>query len=468
MPSVPGEFRVDRFEIENGKTLDNFNWGGEVPQSARWQIGSSTLNKGLKMLIKIYEQFVVDTDKRSVDQCRETERIVRDILDDVQARKTHAVLEYAKRFGDWTEGEQWMFERSDLQKAIQRITPACCELLERVAGRIELFARKQLESMTSLRCEIEAGEAGHDILPIDRVGCYVPGGRYPLPSTALMTIVPAKVAGVSEVVVASPRPNDLILAAAGIAGADRLIGFGGAHAVGSLAFGLPELTAVDLIVGPGNRFVSEAKRQVFGIVGIDMLAGPSEVLIVADDSANPEWIAADLLAQAEHDTDARAFLTTTSKSLAEKVQDELERQLSIPGLSVETCRAALANGAIITCTDEQQLVDVCNRIAPEHLELHVEAAEEFASQVKHAGCVFLGEHSAEVFGDYGAGPNHTLPTAGTARFSAGLNAFTFLRARTWLKNQRPVTNGLVADAAALAELEGLNAHRRAILLRGDV
>jgi phosphoribosyl-ATP pyrophosphohydrolase/phosphoribosyl-AMP cyclohydrolase/histidinol dehydrogenase len=272
-------------------------------------------------------------------------------------------------------------------------------------------------------------------------------------------VIPARVAGVERVTVASPKPTPHTLAAADVAGADSVVSIGGAQAVAALALGAGPITPCDIVAGPGNRFVTAAKQLLFGKVGIDMLAGPSEVLVIADDSAEASLIAADLLAQAEHDTDARAILVTTSAKLIQKVNIELEAQLrDLP--TADIARRALENSFAVACGSGEECISVASRIAPEHLEVMTDDAEQVARRVKHFGAAFIGPRSAEVFGDYGAGPNHVLPTAGTARFSAGLSVFTFLRARAWLKLEEP-SQPLLAQTARFARLEGLEAHARA-------
>ena len=335
--------------------------------------------------------------------------------------------------------------------------------MQRVAGRIETFANLQLESLSELTTTVPGGKAGHTIEPIRRAGCYAPGGRYPLPSSVLMTAVTARTAGCESVVVASPNPTDITLAAAHVAGADAVLPFGGAHAIAAMAYGFSQCEKRDLIAGPGNRWVTAAKQLVVGSVGIDMLAGPSELAIVANDQCDPQTVAADLLAQAEHDTDARPFLICFSNAFAAEVVAAIEKQLGdLP--TAETAQVSLGNGAIIVADSIESAADVCNQLAPEHLELHIDDAESFSRMVQHAGCIFVGSRSAEVFGDYGAGPNHTLPTGGTARWSAGLNVFTFLRVRTWLQIESPPAE-LVQDTMRLAEHEGLIAHARAAACR---
>ncbi len=370
---------------------------------------------------------------------------------------------YANKFGERTDDQPLLIEKDELKAAIGRIDPADIELLRRVAKRIGDFAKAQLDCLSALETEVPGGMAGHTIEPIEHVGCYAPAGRYALPSTVMMTVVPAVVAECDKITLATPNPSDLMLATAAIAGADQVLAIGGAHAIAAMAYGFTDLRRCDLIVGPGNRWVTAAKKIVSGDCGIDMLAGPSELVLVADETADPETIAADLLAQAEHDVDARPFLVTTSQSVAQQVVAALSSQLDqLP--TGETARESLANGAAIVAESMEDAVAVCDALAPEHLELHCEEAETIAQVIRNAGCIFIGHQSAEVFGDYGAGPNHTLPTAGTSRFSAGLNVFTYVRVRTWLKLDS-APQSLVDDTARLAELEGLIGHQRAALKR---
>ena len=275
-----------------------------------------------------------------------------------------------------------------------------------------------------------------------------------------MTTVTALVAGVERIMVASPKPTPVTLAAAGIAGADSLIAVGGAQIIGAMAFGVEGVPACDVIVGPGNRWVTAAKRYVSGFVGIDMLAGPSELVVWGDVSADSDVIAADLIAQAEHDTDALPILVTTSKDLVDQVNAALSSQLSsLPNSA--TAEVAIGNGFAVLVDSVEQAAEVCNRLAPEHLEVHVEDLEDATSRLKHYGTLFLGRGAAEVFGDYGVGPNHVLPTGGNARFTAGLSILTFLRMRTWMSSRAGLDNDVILDTAALARLEGLEGHARA-------
>ena len=376
-------------------------------------------------------------------------------------RKT--LIEYAKKFDGHVDGQPLLIERDALEAAKVRLDSEDLALLERVAERVRKFAQAQLDALSELEIEVPGGKAGHSIVPVQRAGCYAPAGRYALPSTVIMTVVPAVVAGCGQVVLATPGTSNLMLAAAAVAGADRVLAVGGAQAVAAMAYGFEGLERCDVIVGPGNRWVTAAKKIVSGDCGIDMLAGPSELVLVGDESSDPATVAADLLAQAEHDEDARAFLVTTDRDLIQKVVAELEQQLEVLPTAA-TARVALGNGAAVLCDSVDQVIATCNALAPEHLELHCNDSQAVADKIVNAGCMFIGHQSAEVFGDYGVGPNHTLPTAGTARFSAGLNVFTFVRVRTWLKLEA-APQSLVDDTARLAELEGLVGHQRSALKR---
>lgn len=374
-----------------------------------------------------------------------------------------AIRHYARQFGEREDNEPLLIGRDEMEAAARRINHSDVELLRRVAHRIGNFAEAQLECLTELDFDVPGGKAGHTLEPIARVGCYAPAGRFALPSTVLMTVVPAMAAGCGEITLATPNPSDLMLATAAVAGADRVLAVGGAHAIAAMAYGFDDFERCSMIVGPGNRWVTAAKKIVSGDCGIDMLAGPSELVLVADESANAETVAADLLAQAEHDVDARPFLVTTSRSLAESVIESLIRQINILPTG-DVAKLSLANGAAIVADSIEEAIEVCNALAPEHLELHCEDADQIAAEIENAGCIFIGSQSAEVFGDYGIGPNHTLPTAGTSRWSAGLNVFTFVRVRTWMKLDS-APQDLIDDTARLAELEGLIGHQRSGLRR---
>jgi len=388
----------------------------------------------------------------------------RAILAELATGGEAALVALGKRFGDLTEDSAVLFGRVDLEAAWNRLSTNDRALLERTKARIFAFATAQRDALSAVEIPIPGGTAGHVLAPMERAGCYAPGGRFPLPSSVLMTVVTAKAAGVAEVWVASPRPTDMTLAAAFIADANGLLAVGGAQAIGALATGVL-VPPCDVIVGPGNRWVTAAKQLVSGAVAIDMLAGPSELVVLADETAEAELIAADLLAQAEHDPDAIPVLVTTSKALADAVETELGRQLqTLP--TAEIARAALSNGFIALAEDMDEAIATVNALAPEHLEVMTADDQAVVPRLLHYGGLFIGANAAEVIGDYGAGPNHVLPTGRTARYSGGLSVFDFIRVRTWMRIDTPRdAEGLYRDAAALGRHEGLEAHARAADLR---
>ena len=388
-----------------------------------------------------------------------------EIVEDVHREGDRALLAHAHALGDLAApAGPWVHERDALDAALARIPAGTRECLARTAERIRSFARAQRKCLGDSRVEVEGGRVGHRFLPVATAGCYAPGGRYPLPSSVLMSVVPARVAGVRRVQVASPHPGDLMLAAAALAGADRVIGVGGAQAIAALAYGTETVERCDLIVGPGNKWVSAAKKLVYGDVGIDLLAGPSELVVLADSSADPELVAADLVAQAEHDTDARPILVTVDEPFSRAVQAALARRLDdLPQSAAAVAGTSLGASACALCDGLDEAVDLCNRIAPEHLEVMLEDPRPVLSRLEHYGALFVGAGSAEVFGDYGVGPNHILPTGGGARFSAGLSVLTFLRAATWMELDSPGAH--VDDTVALARLEGLEGHASAAEMR---
>ncbi len=383
------------------------------------------------------------------------------IVDAVRTGGEGALREYAELFGDVRPGAPLFHERAALGQALALLPAGDRERLERVAERIRRFAEAQRRALCPVSVPVPGGVAEHRIAPVERAGCYAPGGRYPLPSSVLMTAVTARVAGVRDVWVASPKPQLLTLAAAAVAGADGLVAAGGAQAIAALAYGAGPITPRDVIVGPGNRYVTAAKQLVAGAVAIDMLAGPSELTVFADDTADPSSVAADLLAQAEHDPDAVPFLVTLDPTLADRVEQELTRQLrDLP--TADTARTALANGGVIVVAGVDDGVAACDAIAPEHVQLELREAAAVAPRLAHYGALFVGAGAAEVLGDYGAGPNHVLPTGGTARSTGGLSVYTFLRVRTWLRiDDRAAALPLIQDAIWLGRAEGLEAHARA-------
>lgn len=385
----------------------------------------------------------------------------RRIVTRVREEGEPALRALTERFSERAPGDPLVIEPPALRRALERLPADDRARLERVAGRISAFASAQREALRDIAVPIPGGFAGHVATPMERAGCYVPGGRYPLPSSALMTALPARVAGVREIWVATPRPAPVTLAAAALAGAEGVLVAGGAHAIAALAFGAGPVPACDAVVGPGNLYVTAAKQLVAGRVAIDMLAGPSELVVLADHTADPGLVAADLLAQAEHDVAALPVLVTTHRPLLAQVESELGRQLAdLP--TAGTARTALANGGAIWCSSPEEACAVCSALAAEHLELMVEDPESLRGLISQYGALFIGERAAEVFGDYGAGPNHTLPTSRTARSYAGLSVFTFLRTRTWMRiDDAGAARVLAEDAAWFGRVEGLEAHARA-------
>lgn len=388
-----------------------------------------------------------------------------EIVGRVRAEGVCAVREYAELFRERAPGDPLVIGRDEMRSALHDLPSRDRAVLERTAERIRAFASAQRGAIRELDVAIPGGRAGHTIEAIENAGCYAPAGRYPLPSSVLMTAVTAREAGCGRVVVASPGAHPAALAAGAIAGADEFLAVGGAHAVAGMAFGWEGFGACDVIVGPGNKWVTGAKQLVSGVVGIDMLAGPSELLILADDTADPDLIAADLLAQAEHDSDAIAMLVTTDAQIARAVDERLsERLAALP--TRETAQEALRNGFVCVVGSVGEACDVADRIAAEHLEIMTRDPQRVGDSIRNAGALFIGSESAEVLGDYGAGPNHTLPTGGTARFQAGLSVMHFLRLRTWMRiDDRASAGGLVRDACGLAQIEGLAGHEAAARAR---
>lgn len=414
-----------------------------------------------ELLRRVAPSDITGTTPTAIDSRAHTDAVA--IVEDVRAGGEAALRDHAVRLGDIEMGQPVVVGRDDLQAAFVDLDEATRALLQRIHGRIEKFSRAQRSGLSDLNIQVDGGQAGHRWIPVDSVGAYAPGGRYPLPSSVLMTVTPARVAGVTSVWVASPRPSQMTLASAWVAGADGLLAVGGAQAIAALAFGTVS-PACALIVGPGNNWVTAAKRYLYGEVGIDGLAGPSEILVIADDWADPAIVAADLLAQAEHDVAAVPTLITTSPDLAERVDKELSSQLEdLP--TADVARAALENGTCVLVPDLARAVDVSDTLAPEHLALHVEDPRAVALQVRSYGSIFIGSSAAEAFADYGAGPNHVLPTGGGARYRAGLSVVTYLKPATWFAVDDP--DELVEDTARMARFEGLEGHARAALGRSQ-
>lgn len=394
--------------------------------------------------------------------------IVREIIDNVKTKGDRALIEYLEKF-DGVKLRQFKVSREEIEEAIGEVEPEFLDILKEAESNIRAFHEKQVRQgfMITNRSGVILGQR---VVPIEKVGLYVPGGTAAYPSTVLMDAVPAKIAGVSEIIMVTPpnnkgRVNPYILAAAKIAGVTSVYKIGGAQAVAALTFGTESVPKVDKIVGPGNAFVAEAKKQVFGQVGIDMIAGPSEVLVLADGKSNPKFVAADLLSQAEHDKNASCVLITESYTLAEKVREEIENQLKmlereeIARVSVEN------NGKIIICRDLLQGIEIANRIAPEHMEVCVDEPFNYLGLIKNAGSVFLGRYNAEPTGDYFAGPNHTLPTSGTARFYSPLSVEDFVKNIQYSYYTKEALREDYEKISYFAKKEGLTAHARAVDIR---
>ena len=395
------------------------------------------------------------------------ESIVSDIISNVRTRGDEALFEYTERF-DRAKLSCLEVSKEEIADALEKTGEEFVAILRRAAENIENFHRKQVRNSFIIN-EKNGVVTGQKVTPLARVGLYVPGGTAAYPSSVLMNAIPARIAGVGEIVMVSPasggRIAPAILAAAHVAGVDRVFALGGAQAVAALAYGTESVPRVDKIVGPGNAFVAEAKRQVYGQVAIDMIAGPSEILVIADKNSNPTYVAADMLSQAEHDKNSTAVLITDSADLARKVSDELERM--IPMLPrAEIARASIDdNGKIIVTDDLLEAIELSNDIAPEHLELCVDDPFAVLDRVKNAGSVFMGKYCPEALGDYMAGPNHTLPTSGTARFSSPLSVDDFVKKTQFSYFTKNALGALCRDVEYFANKEGLGAHAKSAVIR---
>ncbi len=398
------------------------------------------------------------------------ERVVADIIADVRKRGDAAVLDYTRRFDklDAVSMPALELPKSELAKAFASLSAEQRNALEIAAARIRSYHEHQRADSWEYQ-DAEGMRLGQKVTPLDRVGLYVPGGKASYPSSVLMNAIPAKVAGVGELIMVVPTPrgekNQLVLAAAHLAGVDRVFTIGGAQAVAALAYGTATIPQVDKIVGPGNAYVASAKRRVFGVVGIDMVAGPSEVLVIADGTTNPDWVAMDLFAQAEHDEMAQSILLCPDAGFIERVAESINRLL--PGMSRrETIAASLSSrGALIQVADLDEACSVANRIAPEHLELSVQDARPLVAKIRHAGAIFIGPYTSESIGDYCAGPDHVLPTSRSARFSSPLGVYDFQKRSSLIEVSAAAAAKLGPVASVLARGEGLTAHARAAELR---
>ncbi|MAS83806.1 MAG: histidinol dehydrogenase [Legionellales bacterium] len=399
----------------------------------------------------------------------EISMVVSEIVKDIRDRGDEALLEYTNQYDRLSaQLKNLEITKSEIDTALSRISDSMRESLENAIKRIRSFHEKQKQETWTYTDE-DGNTLGQRITSIERVGVYVPGGKAAYPSSVLMNVIPAQVAGVQEIIMVVPTPdgerNDLVLAAAAILGVNKIFSIGGAQAIAALAFGTKLIPKVDKIVGPGNMFVAAAKRQVFGFVGIDMIAGPSEVVIIADENANADWVAMDLLAQAEHDEEASAILISPNANVIKSVEKSIEKFL--PQMErAEIIQASLNNnGLIIKTKDFAQAVEIVNIIAPEHLELAVIDPEILLEDIKHAGAIFMGNYSAESIGDYCAGPNHVLPTSHTARFSSPLGVYDFQKKTSLIKCDGNSVSEIARVASILAHGEGLTAHARSAEFR---
>ena len=400
----------------------------------------------------------------------DVEKTVSEIIENVRNRKDEALFEYCEKF-DKAKLDELSVSQKEIDEALKQCDPQFMEVLKEAAENIRLFHERQVRNSFIIN-ENEGVITGQKIVPIEKAGIYVPGGTAAYPSSVLMNALPAKIAGCKEVIMVSPPSKDgsinpVILAAAYVAGIDRIYKVGGAQAIAALAYGTQSIPKVDKIVGPGNAYVAEAKRQVYGLVSIDMIAGPSEILVIADKNSNERFVAADLLSQAEHDRMASAVLVTDSYELAKKTAEEIERQLEQLERK-DIARASIdSNGKIIVTEDLSEAIDIANQIAPEHLELCVDDPFDYLDLLKNAGSVFLGRNTPEAIGDYFAGTNHILPTMGTARFSSPLSVDDFVKKMQYTYYSKDALNKVAEKVDLFARKEGLTAHGRSVMIRKE-
>lgn len=408
---------------------------------------------------EIFARFVPKTDVAGT---------VAEIIKNVRENGDKALFEYCEKF-DKAQLSSLAVTKEEIDEALSLVEPEFMEILEKAARNIRKFHSRQVRNSFIINDE-DGIVIGQKIIPVDRAGLYVPGGTAAYPSTVLMDAIPAKTAGCREVVMVTPptkdgKVNPVILAAAYVAGIDRIFKVGGAQAIAALAYGTESIPKVDKIVGPGNAFVAEAKKQVFGVVSIDMIAGPSEILIVADGKSNPAYVAADLLSQAEHDKMASAVLVTDSAELAKNVSAELEKQIPLLERREIARESVDVNGKIIVADTLDAAIEIANEIAPEHLELCVDNPFDKLDSIRHAGSIFMGRNCPEALGDYFAGPNHTLPTSGTAKFSSPLSVDDFIKKTQYTYYTKDALERVAFDVAAFAKKEGLTAHAKSAVIR---
>lgn len=407
--------------------------------------------------MKIIESEKIPKEFFEYQQIKEID-VVKKIISDVKINKDSAVRKYSKKF-DNNDVKNLEISKKEIQKAYSQIDKKTINAIKKAAKNIKIFSLKQFSQLKGFEINIDGNLIGQKIVPIENVGCYVPGGLYPLPSTALMCVIPAKVAGVKNVIVCSPKINPVTIVAADIAGANKIFNVGGVQAIAAMTYGTESIPKVDKIVGPGNKFVTAAKKEVYGQVGIDFLAGPSEVLIIADSSAKPKLIAIDLLAQAEHDSNAQPVLITTSKKLAKQVNKEIYMQLKNLRTK-EIAEQSLQKGLIIIASSTSEAIKISNNKAPEHLELQIKNPQKWINKLVNYGSLFIGEYSAEVFGDYCSGTNHTLPTNSAAKYTGGLSVKNFVKILSYQKITKQGSKKLIPIVSKLANIEGLDAHKK--------
>lgn len=417
-------------------------------------------------------KIIKQAEKKTYKRSQEVSNIVSGIIDDVRNDGDKTLIDLAKKF-DKIDIKNIKISRAQIEDAYTKVSKETVEYFKFAAKQITVYAEQQLKCLLPLNfhSEVPGLELGHRLVPVDRCGCYVPSGRYPLPSTALMSILPAKIAGVKHVAACSPpfagygTIHPAVLVAMDIAGADEIYCMGGAQAVAAYAYGTETVKKVDLIVGPGNKFVTEAKRQVLGDVGIDSLAGPSEVLIIADETANPTFVAIDLLAQAEHDPNAKPVLVCTDEEIIKKSLSEIERLVSTLPTGELAHKSWEDNGDVYLADNIEEAIEISNKIAPEHLEVQVKNEREVAKELLHYGSLFVGHYAPVAFGDFVSGTNHTLPTMSTARFSNGVWIGTFIKTAFHQFVSEEGCKNLSVPCMHFAETEGLYAHRDSVRLR---
>ena len=387
---------------------------------------------------------------------------VDEIIKDVKNQGDVAVKKYSELFDGKLDAIE--VSQSQIESAFNNVDEKVVEAIKKSIKNVRVFAQAQLNSVKEFEITNNGMKLGQKIIPLERTGAYVPGGNYPLPSSAIMSCVPAKVAGVKEVIMCSPKIKDVTIVAGVLAGADRIFQVGGVQAIAAMAYGTQTIPKVDKITGPGNKFVTFAKKQIFGVCGIDFLAGPSEVMIIADSSANPDFIAADILAQCEHDADASAILITTDKNLGERVLDKIEKYLSTLQ-TAQIAQKALENSYIVIVKNIEEAIEIANKKAPEHLELMTTNNEILKEKLTCYGSLFVGDYSAEALGDYCSGTNHILPTNKVARYNGGLSVFDFIKILTYQEAIKNKANDITSTASILAQTEGLFAHKLACDVR---